>query len=67
LHSAAYWAGDLLNYQFVPALLNLNYGETSEAPCLVPDLSIDPDPKSLADRDQVLIGMGLRLPDALDV
>jgi phage gp29-like protein len=62
LHSAAYWAGDLLNYQFVPALLNLNYGETSEAPCLVPDLSIDPDPKSLADRDQVLIGMGLRLP-----
>jgi phage gp29-like protein len=62
LHHAAFWAADLLNYQFVAPLLRLNYGNTDEAPCIVPDLSIDPDPKTLADRDQVLVTMGMKLP-----
>jgi phage gp29-like protein len=63
LHHAAFWAADLLNYQLVLPLLRLNYSNADEAPCIVPDLSIDPDPKTLADRDQILIQMGMKLPE----
>jgi phage gp29-like protein len=63
LHNAAWWTADLLNYQFVPAVLGLNYGDPTEAPCVVPDLSVDPDPLTLATRDQALIQMGMRLPE----
>jgi phage gp29-like protein len=55
LHAAAHWAADLLNYQFVQAVLRMNYGDTSEAPVIAPDLSVDPDPKTLAERDQILL------------
>jgi phage gp29-like protein len=54
LHGAAHWTADLLNYQLVPGVLRLNYGETSEPPAISPDLSIEPDPKQLADRDTEL-------------
>jgi phage gp29-like protein len=54
LHGAAHWVSDLLNYQLVPGVIRLNFGETSELPTIAPDLSIDPDPKALADRDAVL-------------
>lgn len=76
VHAAA-WTADVLNYQLVPALLALNYGSSpdgslgplgpfaeavAECPVIVPDTSIDPDPKALADRDAVLSGIGLPLP-----
>ena len=54
LHNAAAWAADLVNYQLIPAILRRNYGNASEAPTICPDLSIDPDPKTKAERDQIL-------------
>lgn len=54
-HGAASWTGELLNYQFVLPVLRANYGDASEAPELAPDLSIDPDPKTKAERDQILL------------
>jgi phage gp29-like protein len=62
LHNAAAWVANLLSYQVVLPVLRLNYGETSEAPCLEPDLSIDPDPNQKADRDVKLAGIGIKFP-----
>src|ERR1051325_1368625 len=55
LHGAAHWIGDLLNYQLVPGILRLNFSDTTEPPTIAPDLSIEPDPKTLAERDQILL------------
>ncbi|MHC1762913.1 MAG: DUF935 family protein [Verrucomicrobiia bacterium] len=78
LHNAAYWVADLVNYQLVSAALRLNFGDATEAPVIAPDLSIDPDPKLLAERDQILLSTtdvqfpkkdfyqrhGIRMPEA---
>ncbi len=78
LHNAAYWVADLVNYQLVSAALRLNFGDATEAPVIAPDLSIDPDPKLLAERDQILLSAtdvqfpkkdfyqrhGIRMPEA---
>ncbi|ODU24835.1 MAG: hypothetical protein ABS95_01400 [Verrucomicrobia bacterium SCN 57-15] len=62
MKNAAQWAADLLNYQFVPAVLQLNFGSKEEAPVISADFSIDPDPIALANRDQILINAGMKLP-----
>jgi phage gp29-like protein len=62
LHNAAAWVANLLSYQFVLPLLRLNFGETSEAPCIEPDLSVDPDPKAKAERDAMLANIGVKFP-----
>lgn len=54
LQDAAQWCADLLNYQLVPALLRLNYGDETEPPTIVPDLAGEPDPAAKALRDQTL-------------
>jgi phage gp29-like protein len=59
---AAQWCADLLNYQLVPAVVRFNFGDTSELPVIQPDLAGAPDPKALADRDQVLLASGAKLP-----
>ena len=62
LHHAAWWMADLIGYQLVPAILRVNYGDTEDMPCISPDLSTDPDPKALADRDKVLMDAGVKMP-----
>lgn len=62
LHATAQWCADLLNYQLVPALLRANYGDTVEAPVIVPDLDPEPDALKLAQRDEILLRAGLPLP-----
>ena len=59
---AAQWCADLLNYQLVPAVVRFNFGSATELPVIQPDLAGKPDPKALADRDQVLLASGAPLP-----
>ncbi len=59
---AAQWCADLLNYQLVPAVVRFNFGDTADLPVVVPDLAGEPDPKALAERDQILLTAGLKLP-----
>ena len=59
---AAQWCADLLNYQLVPAVVRFNFGDATELPVIQPDLAGEPDPKTLAERDQILIASGARLP-----
>jgi hypothetical protein len=54
LQDAAQWCADLLNYQLVPAILRLNYGDEGMAPVIVPDLAGEADPKAKAERDVAL-------------
>jgi phage gp29-like protein len=54
LQDAAQWCADLLNYQLVPAILRLNYGDEAEPPTIVPEEASETNPKAKADRDQVL-------------
>ncbi len=54
LQDAAQWCADLLNYQFVPAVLRWNFGDESEPPTIVPELAGESDPKAKAERDQML-------------
>lgn len=64
LQAAAWWVADLLNYQFVPAVLRLNFGEgIIDMPKIAPDLSMPTDPKALAERDAILAEkLGMKLP-----
>lgn len=64
LQHAAAWVSDLLSYQLVLPLLRLNFGETSEAPEVCADFSVDPDPMQMAQRDEILIRSGMRIPSA---
>lgn len=59
---AAQWCADLLNYQIVPAVVRFNFGDTTELPVIQPDLAGKPDPKALAERDQILLNAGAKLP-----
>lgn len=58
----AQWNADLLNNQFVPALLRLNYGDITEAPKLIADSSTPEGPLSLAQRDSIMLQSGVDLP-----
>lgn len=56
----ATWAAEVFNYQFVPALMRLNFGHNDEDPYLVPDIEQKKDALQMAQRDKILIGeMGL--------
>lgn len=57
----AHWVAKMLRYQFVPALMALNFGNNDEDPDIVPDIDEPQDGKAMAERDQILIG-GLGLP-----
>lgn len=51
LQDAVQWCADLLNYQLVPAILRINYGDESEPPKIVPADAAESDPKMKAERD----------------
>ena len=62
IREAAQWCADLLNYQLVPALLRVNYGDVTEPPLVVPDTDEEHDALKEAQRDQVLLNSGMALP-----
>jgi phage gp29-like protein len=62
LQAAAAWCADLLNYQLIPRLLRVNFGDTAHTPTIVADLDEDDDPKALAERDQLLLQSGVAMP-----
>lgn len=55
LQDAAQWVADVLNYQLVPAVLRMNYGDETEPPTIAPDLAAEPDPQAKAERDVSLL------------
>lgn len=62
---AAQFAADILNYQLVPSLIELNYGaefDPAALPIVVPDMSSPADPKGEAERIEILARTGLRIP-----
>lgn len=64
LQAAAQWCADLLNYQLVPALLRLNWGDGSEPPTFTPENAGESDPEAMARRDQILLQSGYHFPKA---
>ena len=49
------WAAEELSYEFVPALMRLNFGDNDEDPWLISEIERPKDGKAMADRDDVLI------------
>lgn len=62
LHHACWWMADVIGYQLIPAVLRCNYGNAEDCPTISPDLSSDPDPLALANRDEVLMRNGVKMP-----
>lgn len=52
----ATWAAEVFNYEFIPALMRLNFGHNEEDPYLVPDIEQKKDALQMAERDKILIG-----------
>lgn len=62
---AAQWVADVLNYQLVPALVEINFGsgaDPADLPVIAPDLSSPSDPREEAERLEILVRAGLRIP-----
>ena len=62
LHDITHWVASVLNDQWVPSVCELNYGDHSNYPSLVPDLSHAGDPNQEAQRDQMLLQAGVEIP-----
>jgi len=60
--AAANWAARIINRQLVRSICRLNYGDTSECPFLLPNANEVKDAKSLAERDQILLNLGMEFP-----
>jgi phage gp29-like protein len=52
----ASWVAKVLNYQFVPALMRLNFGNNDEDPYLIADIEQQKDALQMAQRDLILFG-----------
>jgi phage gp29-like protein len=61
IQGAAKWAAGVLNSQFVPAFLRLNFGDTAEAPWFAPETEEVKDAKAMAERDEILLRSGMRM------
>jgi phage gp29-like protein len=55
VQAGAQWAAEILNDQFVPALIGLNYGNADELPWFKPEMDEKKDMKELAERDRTLL------------
>ena len=62
--AAAEWIEDVLNQQLVPAILELNFGDTEMAPEITAERRTVEDAKANAERDAILIGAGIDIPKA---
>lgn len=61
----AQWAADVLNYQLVPALVEINYGpgaDPADLPVIAPDTSVPSDPRAEAERLEILVRAGVPIP-----
>lgn len=56
------FGASVLNEQLIPMILELNYGNTDEAPKFCPEPEEREDEKANADRDKVLIDAGVKFP-----
>lgn len=65
LNGVADFVKTVINHQLIPAILLLNYGETSEAPTILGVTEEPQDELVLAQRDQVLFG-AMQLPVSKD-
>jgi phage gp29-like protein len=60
--AAANWVARILNRQLVRSICRLNYGDTLECPFLLPNANEVKDAKTLAERDQILLNLGMEFP-----
>jgi phage gp29-like protein len=68
LQNAVEYTASILNTQFVPAIIELNYGNTLEMPQFSGSVDQPQDEKALAERDAILFGSGptqLKIPIGL--
>jgi hypothetical protein len=62
LQDACNWAAQNVNDQIIRRTIALNYGNTDEVPYLETKFESAEDPVQMATRDQILISMGMELP-----
>lgn len=62
--SAANFAAKVINRQLIPAILELNYGDSENAPEFRPEQRKQEDAVANANRDAVLIDKGIAIPRA---
>jgi len=55
------YVGDILNTQLIPSISKLNYGDVENLPTIEPVFEKKEDPKLLAERDAMLISMGMEV------
>ena len=63
LKDACDWAAETINDQLVPTLIGLNFGNTDDLPFIQAKFESAEDPMQMAQRDQILSSMGMRLPE----
>lgn len=51
----ASWVAKTLNYQFIPALMRLNFGHNEEDPYFIADIGRTQDELGMAQRDQIIV------------
>jgi phage gp29-like protein len=64
LQNAVEYTASILNTQFVPAIIDLNYGNTDELPQFSGSVDQPQDEKALAERDKILF-VDMQIPVAL--
>jgi len=62
LQDACDWAAQNINDQIIRKTIQFNYGNTEEMPFLQTKFESAEDPVQMATRDQILVGMGMELP-----
>lgn len=63
INAASEWVATILNEQFVPAFLRLNFNDENEPPEFWPEFRREEDAVKLAQRDEVLLRQKVRLPE----
>lgn len=64
IEAAGAWVDEIINQQLVPAILRLNYGDATQRPKIQSALRAERNSKAMAERDQILLAAGVRLPKA---
>lgn len=60
IEGVAEFVAEIINEQFLPSIIELNYGTTEELPCIRPDFERSRDEVEMAQRDKILFTeMGL--------
>jgi phage gp29-like protein len=62
--AAADFVAGIINRQFIPSILRLNYGEDDQAPEICGEPNKQEDAKANAERDQILMAAGIDMPKA---